>query len=113
MRHSHASPRSAVAFLVHAATMDTEPLGVRRSLTMPGLSATVGEQIEALRRVAGQAAVDRIRRVPDPLVERIVSGWAERVNTARAERFGFRAERTFDEIVQVYVDEELGGRVPA
>jgi nucleoside-diphosphate-sugar epimerase len=113
VRHSHASPRSAVAFLVHAATMDTEPLGVRRSLTMPGLSATVGEQIEALRRVAGQAAVDRIRRVPDPLVERIVSGWAERVNTARAERFGFRAERTFDEIVQVYVDEELGGRVPA
>ena len=32
-------------------------LGVRRSLMMPGVSATVGEQIEALRRAAGDAAV--------------------------------------------------------
>ena len=54
VRHWHASPRSAVGFLIHAATIDTAPAsGTRRNLTMPGLSATVGEQIEALRRVAG------------------------------------------------------------
>ncbi|MFT4104041.1 MAG: SDR family oxidoreductase, partial [Burkholderiaceae bacterium] len=56
VRHWHASPRSAVGFLLHAAAMDLAPLGARRSLSMPGLSATVGEQIDALRRVAGERA---------------------------------------------------------
>ena len=31
----------------------TRRLGTRRNLSMPGLSATVGDEIEALRRVAG------------------------------------------------------------
>ncbi len=39
-----------------------ERLGARRNLSLPGLSATVGEQIEALRRVAGEKAVKLIRR---------------------------------------------------
>src|SRR6202047_1822541 len=51
--HWHASPRSAVDFLLHAATIDGARLGPRRNLSMPGLSATVGEQIAALTRVAG------------------------------------------------------------
>ena len=76
VRHWHASPRAAVEFLLHAAGLDTSSLGARRTLSMPGLSATVGEQIEALRRVAGERAVGLIRREPDPVIERIVSGWA-------------------------------------
>ena len=57
VRHWFASPRAAVGFLKHAATMDTSLLGWRRTLSAPGLSATVGEEIEALRRVAGDKAV--------------------------------------------------------
>src|SRR5205814_5637368 len=53
VRHWHASPRAAVGFLVRAATMDTATLGDRRCVTMPGVSVTVAEQIEALRAVAG------------------------------------------------------------
>ena len=67
VRHWHASPRSAVGFLIHAATMDTAAVGARRNLTMPGLSATVGEQIAALKRVAGEKVAARIRREPDAL----------------------------------------------
>jgi nucleoside-diphosphate-sugar epimerase len=111
VRHWHASPRAAVGFLVHAATMDTGKLGARRNLSMPGLSVTVGEQIEALRRVAGEAAVARIRREPDPAIMKIVSGWARSFDTARAEALGFRAERSFDEIIRAHVEDELGGRV--
>jgi nucleoside-diphosphate-sugar epimerase len=113
VRHWHASPRAAVAFLIHAATMDLSRLGSRRSLTMPGLAATVGEQIAALRRVAGDAVADRIRREPDPTIQKIVSGWPETFSARRAEELGFKAEATFDEIIQVYIDDELGGRVPA
>jgi nucleoside-diphosphate-sugar epimerase len=113
VRHWHASPRAAIGFLTHAATMDTAPLGARRNLTMPGLSVTVGEQIEALRRVAGDRVTGLIRREPDETVMRIVQGWAERCVATRAESLGFKAERSFDEIIRVYVDEELGGRLPA
>lgn len=112
VRHWHASPRAAVEFLLHAATMDTSPLGQRRSITMPGLAATVGEQIEALRRVAGDKVAARIRREPDPLVIRIVAGWPRSFQARRAEQLGFRAETSFDEIVRVYIEDELGGRVP-
>ena len=51
--HWHASPRSAVGFLRHAAAIDSAALEERRCLTMPGVSVTVADQIEALRRVAG------------------------------------------------------------
>ena len=46
---------------------------------MPGVCCTVGEQIEALRRIAGDKVVARIRRAPDPLVQRIVAGWPQPV----------------------------------
>ena len=49
VRHWFASPRAAVGFLLHAATLDTSGLGGRRTLSLPGLSATVAEEIEALR----------------------------------------------------------------
>src|SRR3954467_4025277 len=112
VRHWHASPRSAVGFLLHAATMDLEPMGWRRNLSMPGLSATVGEQIEALRRVAGEKAVKLIRREPDPMIAKIVSGWARDFDTSRAASLGFNAERSFDEIIRVHIEDELGGRLP-
>ncbi len=111
VRHWHASPRAAVGFLRHAMTLDTAPLGARRSLTMPGLSATVGEQIEALRRAAGDAAVALIRREPDDAIRRMVAGWPGRFDAARATALGFRAERSFDEIIAAHVADELGGRI--
>src|SRR5215203_3586296 len=89
--HWHASPRSAVGFLIHAATLDTARLGARRNLTMPGVAATVAEQIEALRRVAGDGAVKRIRREPDPTTQRIVAGWPRRFDAHRARELGFKA----------------------
>ncbi len=112
VRHWHASPRAAVGFLIHAATMDLAPVGPRRALSMPGLSATVGEQIEALRKIAGERAVRLIRREPDETIVRIVSGWARRLDASRAEALGFRAETKFEDIVRVHIEDELGGALP-
>lgn len=113
VRHAHASPRSAVNFLVHAATMDTSRIGPRRNLTMPSVSVTVGEQIEALRRIAGEQAVARIRHELDPAIIRFVEGWPRRFDASRAESLGFRAESSFDDIISIYIEDELGGAVPA
>ena len=111
VRHWHASPRSAVGFFRHALRLDTERVGPRRSLAMPGLSATVGEQIEALRRAAGDEAVALIRRVPDPMIGKIVAGWATRFDPSRALALGVTAESSFDEIIAAHVADELGGRI--
>jgi D-erythronate 2-dehydrogenase len=109
VRHWHASPRSAVEFLVRAATLDGQEVGPRRTLSMPGLSATVGEQIEALRRVAGERAARLIRHEPDESIMRMVQGWAPALETTRALRLGFAAESSFDEIIRVHIEDELGG----
>jgi len=101
-----ASPRAAVGFLLHAAALDLDRLGPRRSLTMPGLSATVGEQIEALRRVGGDAAVRLIRRQSDESSVRIVAGWPGRFDARRAQALGFAAESSFDEIIRVYLEDD-------
>jgi nucleoside-diphosphate-sugar epimerase len=111
VRHWFASPRAAVGFVVHAAELDPAALGGQRCLTMPGVSATVAEQIEALRRVAGDAAVRRIRREPDETILRIVKSWPSNFDTQRARELGFRGETSFDEIVRVHVEDELGGRI--
>jgi nucleoside-diphosphate-sugar epimerase len=110
VRHWHASPRSAVGFLLHAATLDTGKLGWRRNLSMPGVSVTVGEQIDSLRRVAGDKVVARIRREPDPVIIGIVAGWPRNFAPNRAESLGFTAEKSFDDIVRAHIDDELGGK---
>ncbi len=112
VRHWFASPRSAVGFFIHAATMDTNLIGPRRNLTMPGLSATVGEEIEALRRVAGDKAASLIRREPDPVIAGIVAGWPSNFDASRAEKLGFRAESTFEEIIRIHIEDELAGGLP-
>jgi nucleoside-diphosphate-sugar epimerase len=73
----------------------------------------VAEQIEALRRAAGDAAVARIRRERDPRIESIVANWPRRFDPRRALALGFRAEESFDEIIRAYIEEDLGGRLPA
>ena len=107
VRHWFASPRAAVGFLLHAARMKTEQLGNRRNLSMPGVSATVGEQIAALRRVAGDKVASLIRREPDATIMRIVEGWPRNFDARRALQLGFRADQSFEEIIRIHIEDEL------
>ncbi len=111
VRHWFASPRAAVGFLTHAAEMDLSLLGSRRAVTAPGLSATVGEEIEALRRLAGDKAVRLIREVPDERIAKIVEGWPRNFDASRALSVGFKADASFDDILRAHVEDELGGRL--
>ncbi|MFM8745942.1 MAG: D-erythronate dehydrogenase [Aestuariivirga sp.] len=111
VRHWHASPRAATGFLLHAATMDTALLGNRRNLTLPGISCTVGEQIAALRKVAGEKVVARIRREPNETIIKIVAGWPRNFEAKRARELGFAAENSFEDIIRVHIEDELGGKI--
>jgi nucleoside-diphosphate-sugar epimerase len=110
--HTHASPRSAINFLIRAAEIDGDRIGPRRNLIMPGVGVTVGEQIEALRRIAGDKAVALIREQPDDTIARIVAGWPTRFEAKRSRDLGFEAEADFDEIIRVHVEDELAGVLP-
>ena len=107
--HTHASPRAAIGFLIHAAGLAGDALGARINLSMPGVCCTVAEQIASLRRIAGERVAARIRRAHDPLVARIVDGWPQRIEARRARELGFKAESSFDEIVRIHIDEDRGG----
>jgi nucleoside-diphosphate-sugar epimerase len=107
--HTHASPRAAVGFLVHAAALPRDALTPRINLSMPGVCCTVAEQIASLRRIAGDRVAARIRRAEDPLVAHIVAGWPQRIEARRARELGFKAENSFDEIVRIHIEEDRGG----
>ena len=74
-------------------------------------AVTVGEQIAALRNVAGDRVVARIRRVADPFVESIVAGWPRKFAPMRALELGFKPDASFEEIIRIHIEDELGGNI--
>jgi len=110
VRHWHASPRSAIGFLLHAASLPGDEIGARRTLTMPGVSVTVGEQIAALRLMAGDDVAGLIRREPDQMIMDVVSGWPSNFNARRALGLGFKADVSFEEIIKAHIEDELDGK---
>jgi hypothetical protein len=79
---------------------------------MPGLSATVEEQIEALRRIAGDKAVALIQRRDDSMIASIIAGWPRDFDTRRALDLGFIADVSFDQIIRIHIEDELQGHLP-
>jgi nucleoside-diphosphate-sugar epimerase len=107
------SPRRVIDALVHAMELPSEELGTTRHINLPGTTYTVAEMVAALERVAGPAVTARIRWEPDATIQRIVAGWPQRFSTPRAERLGFAADTSLDEIVRQHIEDELGGRIAA
>lgn len=107
VRHWFASPSSAVGFLKHAANLDFAALKGRRALNLPGVSCTVAEQIEALRKIAGNDVIKLIKSEPNEEIANIVAGWPVNFDPQRAKGLGFRADKNFGEIIQSYIDTEL------
>lgn len=111
--HSHASPRSAVNFLLHAAGLDGKLVGPRRNITLPGVGVTVGEMLTALHDVAGEETVALIREEPDEAIWAIVKNWPTRFEAKRARDLGFAADKDFHAIIMAHIEDELGGKFAA
>jgi D-erythronate 2-dehydrogenase len=103
------SPRTVIACLIAAHELAPDALGSDRSLTLPGLTITVGEMAAALERVAGPNVVNRIRWERDPHLERMVLGWPGALDATRARALGFPSDTNFDEMIRQYMDENLSG----
>jgi D-erythronate 2-dehydrogenase len=105
------SPRRVIESLIHGFELAEEALGPVRMLTLPGITVSVGQMVEALRQVAGDQAVERIRWEPNPTIQRIVAGWPRRFDARRARELGFKADADMVEIIDAHVEDELRGLV--
>ncbi len=101
-----ASPRRAVAWLLHAAALDGAALGLDRSINPPGIKATVAQMLAALDAVKPGAAA-LVRKVEDPEIAAIVGTWPARFTAARALRLGFAPHEPLVELVRAFVADDL------
>lgn len=103
----HSSPRTVVRNLCHAAEVDGAAFGFNRNINLPGRSDTIGEMIEAMRAVAGDAPVDRITWERDPAVEAIALGWRGQVAHEKALKLGFVADESFKASIENFIADDM------
>jgi D-erythronate 2-dehydrogenase len=103
-----ASPRTAIAALIHANQLPSAALGNRRWINVPGISVSAGDMADALERVAGAEVARRIRWTREERIEKMVLGWPAAIDNSRALQLGFEVDETFDAIVRSYMESELG-----
>ncbi len=101
------SPERAIENLIHGHDLPKAQLARGRVINMPGLSITVREMVEALRRVAGDAVAGRIAYERDPAIERIVNSWPGNFSAAYARELGFGFDEDFDAVIRAFI---AGGR---
>jgi D-erythronate 2-dehydrogenase len=99
------SPAQAVRNLTHAHETPSAAWGRQRAVSLPGLTVSVREMLDALRQVGGEAAVRRVRFQPDERIAKIVYGWPARFDAERAQALGFTADTDIESIVRVYAEE--------
>ncbi|MDX2249128.1 MAG: D-erythronate dehydrogenase [Bacteroidia bacterium] len=105
------SPRRVIEALIKAVELPAETWGWNRMLTLPGISASIREMVDALETVAGKEVASLIEWKPDPLIEKIVSGWLHNYDAQRAKNMGFRADNSMEEIIRAHIEDELGGKI--
>ncbi len=100
------SPRRVVESLIRAAELPSESLGAQRSLTLPGIDASIGELVDGLKRAAGQRAAELVEWRLDERIQKIVSGWPASFEAKRARSLGFRSDASVDEIIRAHIEDE-------
>ena len=100
------SPRRAVDWLLHAAAMDSAPMGLDRSVTPPGISVTIAQMLAALETV--QPGTSKlVKRVADKAIADIVGTWPAGFDPLRGHRFGFARHEPLVELVRAFVADDL------
>ena len=100
------SPRRVVDAFIHAWELPPEAWGTQRWLNLPGITASVAQMVEALRKAAGDAAAKRVLYKPDARVQAIVKTWPVNLRTPRAVAMGFKADPDIETIIRDYIADE-------
>jgi nucleoside-diphosphate-sugar epimerase len=105
------SPRRVVEALIRAFELPADAFGMTRMLTLPGITVSIGEMVDALEEVAGERVAARVKWQPDPMIQKIVAGWPAAFDARRARAMGFQSDADFASIIRAHIEDELGGVV--
>jgi len=104
------SPRTVIDNLITGNEAPAERFAHTRSINVPGFCVSVGEMIDALRRIAGDQVADRVKLQPNPVIERIVATWPPRFAPVLGPALGMKADTDFASIVRAYIEDDLPAR---
>ncbi|MGI9463113.1 MAG: NAD-dependent epimerase/dehydratase family protein, partial [Aestuariivirgaceae bacterium] len=105
--HWFLSPSRCITNLIHAAEIEGAALGSNRCFALPGKTHTIGDMVEAMRRVAGDDPVNLIRWEPDEELQKIVMGWKGHFNPARAIELGFVSDDSFEDNIRYFLEDDV------
>jgi D-erythronate 2-dehydrogenase len=74
-----------------------------RTISVPGISVSIGEMAASLRRVAGDEVADRLTWNRDPAIENLVNTWPQAFSAERGRAIGMVADKKFDDIVRSHM----------
>jgi nucleoside-diphosphate-sugar epimerase len=95
-----------VEAFVHAHELPGSAWPSQRVVNLPGITATVSQMVEALKRVAGAKVAERVQWKPDPRIQAIVKTWPVRFRTPRALEMGFRPDGDVETVIRDYAADE-------
>jgi len=105
------SPRRAVQAFIDVHNADADQLGFRRGVMMNGISPSIGEMVAALREIAGDTVAERISWQPDDQIQWMVDSWPWFADGERSRELGFEPDGSIEEVIQSFIDDELGGEI--
>jgi nucleoside-diphosphate-sugar epimerase len=100
------SPGKVVEAFIHAWELPPEAWGTQRWLNLPGITASVAEMVEAMRKVAGEAAAKRVSYKGDARIQAIVKTWPVKFRTPRALEMGFKPDASVESVIRDYIADE-------
>ena len=100
------SPGRVVEAFIHAWELPAEAWGRRRWLNLPGITASVAEMVEAMRKLAGDAVAKRVVYKADARIQAIVKTWPARFRTPRALEMGFKPDPDVESVIRAYIADE-------
>ena len=97
------SPPRVIENLLIGHEAPTTALVNTRSISVPGITVSVREMVESLRRVAGDDVAARVKWQLDPVIDRLVSSWPQAFSADRGKALGMTADASFDDMVRDYM----------
>ena len=100
------SPGKVVDAFIHAWELPAEAWGTQRWLNLPGITASVADMVNAMRKVAGDAAAKRVHYKGDARIQAIVKTWPVNFRTPRALEMGFKPDGNVESVIRDYIADE-------
>ena len=100
------SPGKVIDALIHAHDLPASAWGINRVLNLPGTTATAGEMVDALRKIAGDKVADLVEWAPDADIQAFIDSLPVRFKTNRALKMGFVADQDVETIIRGYIEDQ-------